>query len=312
MQEPIQPQTPRIPFDKLWKGIVTDHFQDFLEMFMPKLYKKVDFSVEFKFLEQELKSVLMNKTLKQMDKLVGVKMKNGKEEWIFVHIEFENSHSPKIKERMFDYYYRIKEKYGKKITALVIYTGEKSPKDSHIYKSEVYGTIASYEFNVYEIAKQSEKELLANPNPFAIFVLANMYVSQTYENATLRLERKEQMYRLARQRNYSEDKINRILLFIFEIIKLPPDLETQFNEHISKPQNSNDMVYTTQTSRDTVDALAKQAFGQTVTEIDTALVKTIIILFTKVKMSIDEIAEDTGLQAKFIHDLLKKHKLIKK
>ena len=66
-----------IPYDKLWKSIVTEHFEDFLEMFLPDLHEKTDYNVPFKFLEQELKAVLIDKTLKQMEKLVGLRLKNG-------------------------------------------------------------------------------------------------------------------------------------------------------------------------------------------------------------------------------------------
>ena len=116
-----------IPYDKLWKSIVTEHFEDFLAMFLPDLHQQTDYNVPFKFLEQELKATLIDKTLKQADKLVGVMLKNGQEKWVYVHIEFENSHSPIIKERMYDYHSRIKEKYGRDITALVIYTGREVP-----------------------------------------------------------------------------------------------------------------------------------------------------------------------------------------
>ena len=98
-----------IPYDKLWKSIVTEHFEDFLEMFLPELHQEVDYNVPFKFLEQEIKAALIDKTLKQMDKLVRVNLKNGEEKWVFVHVEFETSHKPITKERMYDYHSRIKK-----------------------------------------------------------------------------------------------------------------------------------------------------------------------------------------------------------
>jgi hypothetical protein len=66
-----------IPYDRLWKSIVSDHFPDFLEMFLPKLYRKVDFNKPFVFLEKELRAVVMGKTLTIADKLVKVAMKDA-------------------------------------------------------------------------------------------------------------------------------------------------------------------------------------------------------------------------------------------
>ena len=302
---------PKIPFDKLWKSIVTDHFEDFLEMFMPELHQEVDYTVPFLFLKQELKAALIHKTLKQVDKLVGVQLKSGKQEWVYVHVEFENSHSPNIKERVYDYNARIKEKYKKDITALVIYTGRNAPADPNCYTKTVFGTSILFTFNAYVVVEQTESALKANPNPFAIIVLANLYVVNTYEDYKERLRLKEEIYVLARQRNYPDEKTHKILLFLFELMKLPPALETQFNEYISKPQKSNDMVYTTQTSRDSIDALAKQAYGKTFAEMDTTIVSTMKHLYSEGKMSVNEIANIMRLEVGFIITVLKKHKLIK-
>jgi Putative transposase, YhgA-like len=311
IKTPKQAPKPKIPFDKLWKSMVTDHFEDFLEMFMPELHQEVDYTVPFLFLEQELKAALIDKSLKQVDKLVGVQLKSGKQEWVYVHVEFENSHSPNIKERMYDYNARIKEKYKKDITALVIYTGRNAPTNPNCYTKTVFGTSIVFTFNAYVIVEQNEAALKANPNPFAIVVLANLYVANTYEDYEERLRLKEEIYVLARQRKYPDEKTDRLILFLTELMKLPSQLETQFNEYISKPQKSTDMIYTTQTSRNMIDALAKEAYGKTFTEMDTAIVSTIKHLYAKAKMSENEIANVTQLEVEFITSVLKKYKLIK-
>jgi hypothetical protein len=94
-------------------------------------------------------------------------------------------------------------------------------------------------------------------------------------------------------------------------MKLPPQLETQFNEYISKPQKSTDMIYTTQTSRNMIDALAKEAYGKTFAEMDTTIVTTIKHLYSEAKMSVNDIANVMRLEVDFITSVLKKYKLIK-
>ncbi|MBL7785788.1 MAG: hypothetical protein JNM36_07770, partial [Chitinophagales bacterium] len=256
----------RIPYDKLWKSITSDYFEDFLAMFLPDLYAATNLNIPFKALEKELKAIVPNKTNRQADKLVGVHLKDGDECWVYVHIEFENSHQPNIKERMYDYYSLIQSKYGKEITALVIYTGRHVPKDPHIYRKETYGTTLSYEFNTYCIVEQDEAALIANPNAFAIVVLANLYVLRTYEDVGERLNLKEQIYLLARKRNYSEIKIHHLLLFLDELMQLPEELERQFVNYISEPQKSNDMVYISHRGRALIDVWAKKAYGKSITE----------------------------------------------
>jgi hypothetical protein len=195
---------------------------------------------------------------------------------------------------------------------LVIYTGRNAPANPHFYEKTTFGTTISYRYNTYIIVEQDEAALKANSNPFAIVVLANLYVVNTYNNYTERLKLKEEIYTLARERKYSDEKTNKILLFLFELMNLPPFLEAQFDEYISKSQNSTDMIPVTWRSRNAVDALAKQAFGHSVTEMDATIVNAILRLYTKLKLSIDEIAEVMGREPAIVTAVLKKHKLLKK
>jgi hypothetical protein len=308
-----QPRKPAVPYDRLWKGITTDHFKDFLAMFLPKLYRKVDFSKPFVFLEKELRAVVVGKTLTIADKLVKVALKDGTEKWVFVHIEFENSHSPVIKDRMFEYYCRIRAKYSKDIVALVVYTGGQVPSQGNIYEQRNFDTWLTYKFSTYEIINQSEEDLMNNPNPFAIVVLANLYVLQTQENDAKRLTLKQKIYDLAKQRKYPKEQTTNLILFITELMKLPPKLAKTFTNYISKPQkNDKDMMPITQASRNVADALGIRAYGKSIKELDNTVAKTIVLLYSQMQMSVEEIAEKIELEVKFVLDVLKKHKLIKK
>jgi hypothetical protein len=307
-----RPQKTAIPYDRLWKGITTDHFKDFLAMFLPKLYRKVDFNKPFIFLEKELRAVVVGKTLTIADKLVKVGLKDGTEKWVFVHIEFENSHNPAIKERMFAYYYRIREKYSKDIVALVVYTGAEVPSKANIYEKKDFDTSVLYKFSTYEIVKQHEIDLINNPNPFAIVILANLYVLRTQGNDEARLTLKQKIYDLAKKRKYPKEQATNLILFITELMKLPTKLEKTFTTYISKSQKSNDMMPITQASRNVADALTKQAYGRTFKEVDATVTNAITRLFSKLQMSITEIADFLEIEAQLVSDVLKKHKLIKK
>jgi predicted transcriptional regulator len=72
------------------------------------------------------------------------------------------------------------------------------------------------------------------------------------------------------------------------------------------------MMPTTWRSRNVADALTKQAYGLSPKEMDAALTNTIVQLFSKLKMTVEQIAEITKIEASAILLLLKKHKLITK
>ncbi len=126
--------------------------------------------------------------------------------------------------------------------------------------------------------------------------MANLYTGKTYGKYEERLTFKEQIYVLAKQRNYSDDKTHKLILFLTELMRLPEDLETQFDEYISKPQNSTDMMPTTWRSRNVADALTKQAYGLSPKEMDTTIANTIVLLYSQMQMSIEDIAEKLRLK----------------
>ena len=202
----------RTAYDQNWKEIVTHLTAEFIEFFFPELFALIDFSIEFEFLEQEFYTILEQADEKDKgkhkkrytDKLVKVYLKNGEIEYIFVHIEFQGDKGQDIAVRMYRYYRRIEEKLNKNITAIVIYTSANVPKVNNCYKNEHFGTEISYKFNTYQIRKQSETELLKSSNPFALVVLANLYVIQTKQDDPQRLIFKKKLYELAFAANYSE------------------------------------------------------------------------------------------------------------
>ena len=51
-------KTKEISPDELWKAVVEDMFEEFVEYFMPELYKEIDFTKKYDFLEQELQRLV--------------------------------------------------------------------------------------------------------------------------------------------------------------------------------------------------------------------------------------------------------------
>ena len=326
----------RIPFDNSWKGIVTDLFSDCAEMFLPDLFAEMNLGIPPKFLEQELQAAIKDKTFKIADKIVEVTLISGEKRCVIVHIEFEAKPEPIIGERMFRYYRRIYDTYGNKITALVIYTGSRVPKVFDHYEENIFGTSLVYRFNTYQVRKQNEADLINNPNPFAIVVLACWYIMKSEGNDSLRLSFKEKVYELARNRNYSLEKILKLLIFVEELVKLPDAFEDKFQETIYKPVKDNDM-YVTDASRRLANTLTKGAFGESYSEVkaqimterakadaerakadaerakaDAERAKAIVKLYTIAKLSVQMIANTLELDIKFVRKVLRSEGLSEK
>lgn len=161
--------------DSLWKAILEDIFDDFLRFFFPNADELFDLNRGFEFLDKELEQLFPTNqdefSPKYVDKLVKVFLNNGKEQWILVHIEVQGATDRHFGLRMFQYFYRILDKYQKPITAFAILTDRnKQFKPTH-YEQQFLGTNLRYEFNSYKILDQDDAVLLEAHNPFAMVIL---------------------------------------------------------------------------------------------------------------------------------------------
>jgi hypothetical protein len=305
-----------IDFDNNWKEVMSAMTPDFLAFFMPKLYFDIDFDHPITFLEQELYDIIQpTHKDKVVDKLVCVRLKNGEEKWILIHTEFQTGAESRFSARMYHYFRLIRAKYDKDVTALAIYTGKQKPRLFDHYKDENYGTSVVYRFNTYRIIKQDEADLLDNPNPFALVVLANLYVLKTSATDTARLTFKEKLYELAHNRGYSDTKIAHLVLFINDLMRLTPSFEYIFKQHISKPVNPKPIMIYHQSTIDVVDIETRNVYGVSIPEaraearaevesVQTKLQKSVVLLYTKSQMSVETIAEELGETVLNVRDIL--------
>ena len=220
--------------DTLWKEIIKDLFEDFISFFIEDLAKEINFSKGVEFLDKELSKLSSKGETKNRDAdtLVKVFLKNGEEKWVLVHIEVQGYKEEDFSKRMYTYYYRILDRYGKDITAIAILTDENKDFKPNKYEKEFYGTKLVYEYNSFKILGKSEKELKENKNPFAMIILAGLYVikSKKITDEKKKFLFKMTLAKLLRDKKYSAEKRRSIFIFIESIIKLPSKLELQFEK----------------------------------------------------------------------------------
>ena len=135
--------------DYLWKGVLEDIFDDFLRFMHPNADAVFDFERGITFLDKELEQLFPPETddefsVKVVDKLAKLYTREGKEEWVLIHCEVQGEYNPDFPHRMFTYFSRIFDKYGKRISAYAILT-ERTPKArTNRYATEFLGTKLEY------------------------------------------------------------------------------------------------------------------------------------------------------------------------
>ena len=217
-----------IDYDARWKDIMHAFSEEFIEYFLPELYKDINLSIKIEFLEQELQKLVADeerKGKKIADKLLKVCLKNGESRFILVHVEIEGDAPSTYPREIYKYYYRIYDRYEIDITTLVIYIGEQVPAIYNVYERSSYGTEFYFKFNTYLVKDQNESNLLASSNTCALAVLANLYVLRSKNDYEKRYSFKKQLYELLAERKIGIQKFYNIMLFIRYLVQLPEELE---------------------------------------------------------------------------------------
>lgn len=131
---------------------------------------------------------------------------------------------------MFQSFYRILDRFDQKVYALAIFTGESTRHIPNQFSYQFHGTSLNYLYNTYYIASQSEKDLLQSKNPFAIAVLAGLYVLRSKNDVDIKYRYRLRLMRLLlqdkiRNNTFKRECIHKLLSFIEHLLRLPDDMD---------------------------------------------------------------------------------------
>jgi hypothetical protein len=201
----------RDQFDSPWKEILEVYFEDFLLFFFPQVHAEIDWNRGYDFLDQELAQVVRDAELgkRLADKLVKVWKVNGEETWVLVHIEIQSQEESRFGERMFVYYYRLRDKYDLPIASLAILGDERETWRPQPFDRQLWGCRVQFEFPIIKLLDYLPRwaELEASQNPFAIVVMAHLKTKETRNDAVARKEWKFKLTRSLYERGYERQDI---------------------------------------------------------------------------------------------------------
>jgi len=227
-EKPSEYKISNVDQDGLWKKIIADLLEDFLLFFLPELFEKIDFTKPPDFLQQELFSVIIEKKKgrKIADQIVKVHLKDGQEKWILIHIEVQSDVDLEFPKRMFQYFYRIYDRYDKEIVAMAIQTGMYERIIPNAFEYAYFGTQISYVYNQYTLMEQNISELEQSPKLFSKAVLAAIYLNKTRHDADARFDFKVKLLReLLHDKNIQHPSISALFYFIDYLLRLPKELK---------------------------------------------------------------------------------------
>jgi len=157
--------------DILWKFIIREFFEFFLRYFYPEFVHLIDFEKGFEFLDKELEEIELESkdNRRYVDVLVKVFLLDGSEEWVLFHVEVQGHDDPNFEERMFIYFYRIFDKYRKRVAALAILTGNEASHPQQ-YEYSFLNTKLTYEYGTFKLREKTLDDFQDKNNPVSIIM----------------------------------------------------------------------------------------------------------------------------------------------
>ncbi|MDR6196079.1 hypothetical protein [Siphonobacter sp. SORGH_AS_0500] len=206
--------------DILLKSAFEEAFPDLLRFFFKDADQLFDMQRGFEFMDKELMELFPELEKKGgnrlVDMLVKVYSSEGQEEWLLIHLEIQAQHDRQFSRRMFQYFYRIYDRYDVPITAIAVFTGHQKPVKSDGFHYHFLGTEIHYTYNAYHILEHTEEQLLSMNNPFALIVLAaqKALLMNRIPEHELAKHRLTIARALIASKRYDNERIKRFLYFL--------------------------------------------------------------------------------------------------
>lgn len=263
------------------------YFKDLVDFLLPHISSEIDWTKPHQFLDKELLSIQKNTKVgnKLSDKLIKVYTKRGEEAWVIVHVEVQGSKELKFAERMWQYYYRIYDKYQKPLMSVAILTDENQQWRPGSYERQLWGCHLYLEYPIIKLIDFITKveNLEYSHNPIAKVIQAHLAALRTRGDVNLRLENKLNLVKKLYPLGYTKDDIRTLYAFIDYALTLPIAIEKEFIEKMIMYEEEVGMQFVTNAERfgredgirlgredggrNILKVLLQQKFGQLHTEI---------------------------------------------
>src|SRR5205823_299662 len=114
-------------FDTPWKEALDRYFPLFLAFFFPAIAREIDWARGYEALDKELQQIVREAELgrRLVDKLFKVWRTDGREGWVYIHVEVQGQEEADFAERVFVYYYRLFDRFGKAVVSLAVLSDDR-------------------------------------------------------------------------------------------------------------------------------------------------------------------------------------------
>ena len=238
---------PSARYDLPWKAALAHAFRAFIEFFFPQLCGQIDWSKRPRSRDKELVRLGFNDVPNGLvaDKLVEVSLRDGRQQWVLVHVEVQAQRDASLARRVLDYNYRIFKEYGEPVASLVLLADDDPAWHPHAFYSEVLGTIMGISFataKLLDYGAHNEK-LLGSANPFALITLAHLRKQQARHDPDQLYAAKWQVTKLLYRHGWSKRRIIVLFDVINWMMALPAPHQKRYWQAIRQLEKERSMKW---------------------------------------------------------------------
>ena len=240
-------------YDGAWKEILETLLRPFLEFCFPQVAVAIDWTQPREFLDQELQKVVRDAELGQqrVDKLVKVFRRDGKEEWLLIHVEVQNQKDPDLPRRMYQYQHRIADRYERRVVGLAV-LGDTHPNwHPRAYEEETWGCRLRYEFLTCKLLDFAAKPgwLEQSENAVAMVIAAHLAAQSTAGDMSQRQVFKWNVIRRLYHSGLDRQSVLDLFRLLDWLLVLPQELEVAFRARLLDYEEETSMPHITSIER---------------------------------------------------------------
>ncbi|HLX64088.1 MAG TPA: hypothetical protein VKX17_22640 [Planctomycetota bacterium] len=186
-----------------------------------------------------------------MDALIKVYLKDGREQWVLIHIEVQSQPDPQFGERMYIYNYRGFDLFMQRVASFAILGDDDQNWRPQSFESGIWGCRARLDFPIIKLLdfRADAETLLKHENPFATFVLAHLKTLETRHNPVDRLAWKTALIKNLYRYGSNRTEVEELIRFIDWLMILPDNLQDKCVSEIEKWEEPKAMSYVTSFER---------------------------------------------------------------
>ncbi|TFW16471.1 DUF4351 domain-containing protein [Duganella callida] len=253
-------------YDLPWKAALTHAFRAFVRFFFPELYAQIDWSQRPRFRDKELAGISLGATPDSMvaDKLVEVALRDGRRQWVLVHVEVQAQHDAMLAERVLDYNYRIFKEHRQQVASLVLLADEDPSWRPHAFHNDVLGTVMGISFVTAKLIDYATNTdvLQTSANPFAWITLAHLRTQQARHDQDQLYAAKWQLTKLLYRHGWRKARIITLFKVINWMMALPESHQQRYWRAVLKLEKELKMECVTPLEQSFIDKGWKRGLKQ--------------------------------------------------